>query len=240
MSESGKLLNKPQPMMTLQKLAFPLFLALVIPGPSSDAGELQPILTRKGEKVLSEDFQSDLPRKWTIQFGSWTAEDGVLKAYEKKEDKHAAAARLVQPMQDGIHALRFRLQGECKAFHYGFDPAPGTLKKKGHLFSVIISPKDVKLMKHVDKARPKEDPNEVLATAGHEFQPGAWYRMLLEKKGNEVALQIIPESGQAHLELHASHPTFHVPTPTLVFRCQGASVEVDDVQVWKALPDSSK
>jgi hypothetical protein len=32
--------------------------------------------------------------------------------------------------------------------------------------------------------------------------------------------------------LKASHPSFHVPTPTLVFRCLGEGVEINDLQVW--------
>lgn len=32
--------------------------------------------------------------------------------------------------------------------------------------------------------------------------------------------------------LKASHPSFHVPTLILVFRCLGDGVEIDDLQVW--------
>lgn len=34
--------------------------------------------------------------------------------------------------------------------------------------------------------------------------------------------------------LKASHPTFHVATPTLVFRCIGDGIEVDDIKVRNA------
>lgn len=192
---------------------------------------LEPQNSKKGELLFAHDFAKGLPKGWNAQFGEWKAVDGVLRAKQIPADNHGAAARKVLEMQDGIFELRFRFTGG-RGFHFGFDPKRGSLKKKGHLFSVIVMPTLAKITKHVDKSKPKEDPNEDLARIQHKFTNREWHTLLLEKKGNDVIAQIQPPSGGT-MVLKASHPTFHAPTPTLVFRCLGDGIEVDDVKVWR-------
>jgi hypothetical protein len=169
----------------------------------------------------------ELPKGWVAQFGDWQVQDGVLIAKQVPADNHGAAARAVLPMQDGEFRMKFRLQEGAGAFHFGFDPAKGELDKKGHLFSVVVTPGKWSILKHVDKNQPKEDPNEVLAVAEHRFEIGTWYELVLTKQG-DVAKASIEGVGA----LEATHPTFHVKTPTLVFRSIGkGAVEVDEVAV---------
>lgn len=198
------------------------------------AAPLDSLVVKQGALAFSHDFETGLPKGFRAQFGDWRVVDGVLRARQIPADNHGAAARQVLEMGDGVFELRFRLVGEGTGFHFGFDPKRGSLKKKGHLFSVVVSPNQVKLMKHVDKAQPKEDPNEDLAKATHRFAPGGWHTLRLAKTGNEVVARITPDAGGEAITLKAGHPTFHVPTPTLVFRCIGDGAEVDDVKVWRA------
>lgn len=208
-------------------------LILLAVAKATTVSALEPVMASRGKAVFAHDFANGLPPGFNAQFGDWQAVDGVLRARQIPADNHGAAARKTLPMGDGIFAMRFRLVGKGTGFHFGFDPKSGSLKKKGHLFSVIASPNQVKLMKHVDKAKPKEDPNEDLAKAEHRFAPGKWHSLLLEKVGDRVVAQIAPDDGGRAITLKAEHPTFHVPTPTLVFRCIGDGVEVDDVKVWR-------
>ncbi|MCB1090018.1 MAG: hypothetical protein KDL87_00700 [Verrucomicrobiae bacterium] len=202
--------------------------------PLSAADELATTLTKRGELMLEEGFDGDtLVKGWLIQYGEWKPQGGVLRARELATDQHAAAARRLLAMQDGVYQLRFRFTGSApKGFHFGFDPAPGQLKKRGHLFSVMVSPTGAKLMKHVDKDQPKEDPNVLLAESETAIASEVWHHLLVEKKGDQVSARIQSEKGWAEIQLSASHPTFHVKTPTLVFRCLGDGVEVDDIRVW--------
>ncbi len=187
-----------------------------------------------GELVLADDFSGDtLAKGWAAQYGEWKPVDGVLAARQIPADNHAAAARRALPMGDGAYEMRFRLTGKGQAFHFGFDPAPGQLKKRGHLFSLIVTPAGAKLMKHVDKDQPQDDPNEDLAIADAAFRIGVWHTLRLEKRGNDVTASLRSETGDVSVSLTASHPTFHVKTPTLVFRCVGDGVEIDDLKVWK-------
>ena len=185
--------------------------------------------------MLSDDFSgAELGKGWRTQTGEWKAVDGVMRSKQIPADNHSAAARHLLPMQDGIYQMRFRLVDEGTSFHFGFDPAHGELKKRGHLLSVIVSKAKVTLMKHIDKDKPKEDPNEVLATAAHQFEAGKWHTLLVEKKGDDVVAQILPDGESTKpIVLKATHPTFHVKTPTLVFRCLGDGVEIDDLKAWK-------
>ena len=179
--------------------------------------------------VVEETFDSDrLSKDWHINTGSWTVSDRVLKAKEIPTDKHSAAARRKVMTEDATYELRFRFVGKAKGFHFGFDPAPGELQKKGHLFSVIVTPAAWKLMKHVDKNRPKEFPNQNLAQDRTEFEVGKWYSLRVVTSGTNVTASI-----EGKTKFDVSDDSFAVKKPTLVFRCIGDGVEVDDVKVWK-------
>lgn len=179
--------------------------------------------------IVEEDFAgSGLPEKWTVQNGAWSSADGVLTAAEIAEDNHAASARRVVETGDAVYQLKFKLSEGTKAFHFGFDPIRGALDKKGHLFSVIVMPEEWRIIKHVDKNKPKEDPNEILATTDQSFTPGQWYHLRVTTWGTTVKAII-----EGIEPLTASHPTFSVRKPTLVFRVSGGAVEVDELRVWE-------
>ena len=192
--------------------------------------------TTTGEAVVDESFgRKELGDAWHINTGDWRIVDGVLRAREVADDNHSAAARLTVETKDAVYQLRFRLVNEAKAFHFGFDPARGELKKRGHLFSVIVTPDAWKILKHIDKDRPDDDPNETLAQQQTTFEAGQWYTLRVTTRKESVV---------AHIEgkepLKASHKTFGVKKPTLVFRCIGDGIEIDDIQVWTQQKNTSR
>ena len=114
-------------------------------------------------------------------------------------------------------------------FHVGFDPAPGELKKQGHLFSLAITPAGWTITEHNDKADPASK-NVARGKASTAFAPGQWFTLLLEVKGDEVVAHV--EGKEA---LRATAKDFHVKKPGLVFRVggkDGQEVVVDNVKVW--------
>lgn len=178
--------------------------------------------------AVNESFdRSELGKEWHVNTGEWKIVDGVLRAREIADEKHSAAARRTVETKNAVYELKFRFTGDAKAFHFGFDPARGELKKKGHLFSVIVTPASWKIMKHVDKNRREEDPNETLAEQKTEFERNRWYSLRVTTWQTYVTARV--EGKEA---LKASHETFGVRKPTLVFRCLGDGVEIDDVHVW--------
>lgn len=181
--------------------------------------------------ALDESFdRAELGKEWKVNTGEWKIVDGVLKAREISSDKHSAAARRILETKNAVYEVRFRFVGEAKAFHFGFDPATGELKKKGHLFSVIVTPSSWRVLKHVDKARPKEDPNETLAEQKTPFKRGCWFTLRVTTWDKYVTAQIKGVDEKETFKV--SHPTFGVKKPTLVFRCLGDGIEIDSVKVW--------
>lgn len=211
------------------KLALILLTAALLSA-SSPAAELEPKLGKKGALLMEEKFDGkELPKGWNKNTGKLIIADGVLRASEVAADMHAAAFRRLLPLQDAAIYVKFRFEG-AKMFHVGFDPAPGELKKKGHLFSLIITPAGWNITEHIDKDDPKST-NKALVKATATFEKGRWYELLLEVKGDDVLAQV------AGLEsLRATSKDFHVKKPGLVFRTGGKDTEemhIDEVRVWE-------
>jgi hypothetical protein len=153
----------------------------------------------------------------------------MLLAAEKSSDTHIGAFRFRLPVQDCAIQLDFKL-GDARIINLGFDPAPGELKKKGHLFSVTISKNSWSLIEHNDKANP-ESKAKTHAKADTAFDPATTYTLLLECKGDNVVAQITGKEA-----LKATAPDFHVKKPGLVFRMggkDGQEVAFDNVMVWE-------
>jgi len=181
------------------------------------------------ELALDESFEAaELGKGWNATTGSWTIANGVLRASEIESEKHSAATRRLLVTENAVYQLRFRFVKTGESFHFGFDPARGELNKRGHLFSVIVTPDSWRIMKHVDKDRPTEDPNEILAEAKTEFAKDRWYTLRMTTWETHVTATI-----EGKEPLKASHRTFAASKPTLVFRCLGDGVEIDDIKVWK-------
>jgi len=194
-------------------------------------GEPKPALGEKGLLLLDEKFDSaDLAKGWSLNTGTLKVEAGVLRAFEKSSDNHAGAFRRPLPIQDCAVQADFKLDTGSKFLHLGYDPTAGELKKKGHLFSVVVTPTGWSLIEHPDKTDPKSK-NKVLATSKTTFEAGKWYTLLLECKGDSVVAQIA-----GYEPLKGASPDFHAKKPGLVFRMSGPddqAVSFDNIKVWE-------
>lgn len=212
--------------MSLPNLLVTIFCVCLVPCGTALAIDEAPA---NSELVVDQPFDDDqLDDNWHINAGRWETADGVLRVRELEADRHAAAARYQVETRNAVYQLRFRIVGQGKAFHLGFDPAPGELDKRGHLFSVVITPTSWKVVKHADKSRPKEDPTETLASMKRAFERDQWYQLRVTTWSNYVTATI-----DSRESLKASHRSFGVKKPTLVFRCLGDGIEIDDIKVWR-------
>ncbi|MSU51236.1 MAG: hypothetical protein EXS37_19470 [Opitutus sp.] len=193
------------------------------------AAGLEPSLGKKGKLLLDENFESgSLPSGWTKNTGMLFVADGALHASEVAANKHVGAFRKALPLQNCAVQLDFKFGG-ATTFHVGFDPAPGELKKQGHLFSLMITPDAWNLTEHGDKSDPKSK-NVPHAKAATKFAQGQWYTLLLEMKGDALVAHIDGKEA-----LRATAKDFHVKKPGLVFRVggkDGQEVVLDNVKVW--------
>lgn len=197
----------------------------------SSLGEsLKPQMGKFGEQLLDETFSgSELPKGWSANTGSLQVKDGVLLASEKSSDMHVGAFRYRLPLQDFAIQADVRL-GDARTVNIGFDPTPGELKKKGHLFSLVVTKTGWSIIEHNDKADPKSKP-KTLAKAQTQFESNATYTFLLECKGDQVMAQVAGKE-----PLKATSPDFHVKKPGLVFRMggkDGQNVTFDNIMVWE-------
>jgi hypothetical protein len=199
-------------------------------GFSTVAADLEPLLGKKGKLLLEETFSGEaLPQGWNLNTGTLTVRDGALVAGELAKDKHIGAFRKPLPLQDCAIQLDFKLEG-ARRLDLGFDPAPGQLKKKGHLLSVSITPTGWSVIEHNDKSNPASK-TITHAKAAAKFEKSQWYTLLLEVKGESVVAQI---TGQQPLKVKAAD--FRVKKPGLVFRAGGAdgqNVVIDNLKVWQ-------
>lgn len=196
------------------------------------APDAEPTLGKRGKLLLEEKFESAaIPAGWNRNTGELAVASGALRSREIEADKHAAAFRKPLPVQDCLIQVDVKLDG-ANTFNLGFDPAPGQLKKKGHLFSVVIANGTWSLVEHVDKADPKSK-NKVHARATTTFPKGEWFTLVLEAKGNDVIARVAGKE-----PLRATAPDFHVKKPGLVFRVGGKGEHaalIDNVKVWELL-----
>ena len=91
------------------------------------------------EPLIAKFDEAKRPEKWTVNFGHWEPKDGVLVCRQLDKDNHPAASRWQIPLKDAVIKLRLKFDG-ATGFHLGFDPAPGEIKKEGHLYSLVVTP----------------------------------------------------------------------------------------------------
>lgn len=187
-----------------------------------------PAKTKPREKTHTADFTAkSRPANWSVNFGHWQPEVNVLVCRQLEKDGHAAASRWRIPLQDGTVKAQVKFAG-ATGFHLGFDPAPGTLKKKGHLYSLVLTPKQVSLRKHKDK-NDKQSREEILATGTYTTPEDGWVDITLSTTGDTVDIAI----GQT-MKIQAKDPTFGVRKPGVVFRVIGGDLYLNNVSVTVA------
>lgn len=194
------------------------------------AADLKPLSGTPGKVLLEEKFDGpDVPKGWSRNTGTLRIHEGRLMAGELASDKHIGAFRYRLPLQDCAIQLDLQLN-QARVFNIGFDPAPGELKKTGHLFSVMITKAGWSIVEHNNKSDPASKP-KTLAKADTPFDAAQTYTLLLETKDNEVIVQCVGKE-----PLRASSADFHVKKPGLVFRMggkDGQELAIDNVKVWE-------
>ena len=198
---------------------------------NSAGASLEPILGTKGRLLLEETFDGDaLPKGWSVKSGLVRVAGGTLHTSQKKErDGRLCLFNCAQPMQDAAIQIDFKFSGRG-GLNVSVNPSPGELRKHGHLFSVMIATTMWNITEHNDKSD-RNSQSKALASAPETFEPGRWYTLLVENKGDEVVAQV-----QGKKPLRASSKDFHVKKPGIEFRVAGRDTEevsFDNLRVWE-------
>jgi len=195
------------------------------------AGDLEPILGKKGRLLLEEAFDGDiLPKGWSVKSGEVRVANGALHTSQRKQkDGRLCLFNCEQPMQDAAIQVDFKFSGRG-GLNVSANPSPGELTKHGHLFSVMIATTMWNITEHNDKSD-RNSQSKALASAPETFEPGCWYTLLIENKGDEVVAQI-----EGKKPLRASSQDFRVKKPGIEFRVLGRGnmeISFDNLRVWE-------
>jgi hypothetical protein len=204
-----------------------LLALLVLPSALGLAGQgtdLKPILATPAKVTAEDTFTGTaLAKTWSTAKGDWQPRDGTLVGKEKPEDKHAAVCALNVPNHDSIIRFSFKLDG-ARGLSLSYN------HPKGHLFRVNVTPTAVTVATDKDK----NDPNskaEPIGKAETKFEPGQWYTMQVEVKGQKVAVQT--DSG---VKIEGSNPALDVDKTGYRFVTTGESLVLANVKAWDVVP----
>src|SRR6185503_2362952 len=148
------------------------------------------------------------------------------------QDKEAGRLCLFnceQPVQDAAIQIDFKFDG-ARGINVSANPSPGELTKRGHLYSVMITPAMWRITEHNDKLD-RRSQSKTLASAAERFESGQWYTLLVETKGDNIVAQI-----NGKQPLRATSPDFHVKKPGIEFRVLGPTMAeacFDNLRVWE-------
>ncbi len=225
------------------------------------AGEPQPLISKPGKLLLSEDFSgAAMPAKWQPggRAKSFSIADGALQGVCAPDDSHGPAIAvplegrnltlqfsvkfakpgLVLFLVDGesayggtAHLLRVALGGKFAALQQD----RGSLdSKKAQAAEKAAAAKEGRKVPPPTKeqlADPKFYRTEMLDRKEVSLADGQWHRVLVEICGNDAAAQV---DGVA---LRAKGTVFDVPKARMFFLIgMGGTMLVDDVKVWENEP----
>lgn len=202
-------------------------------------------LAKKGEVILSDDFERVDLGKWKPLIGTFTVEGGVLKGVQTRAD-HGAVGRFYHPMKDVVVEFKFQLDGSS-GFNAVFDDQKFKGSHAGHICRASFTPKQLRLADdkkgimsnelyemRKDPARKAEA--EKLAAphssgAKINLEQKRWYSVIIEVMGDQMRVSL-DGAPVAHLKsegvAHETKSSFH-------FTVNGKGVLFDDVKIWQAV-----
>lgn len=204
------------------KLVLLLSLLTALPCYAGKNVALTPILAKGGKTLAEQNFESGaLPKPWTVAKGDWQVNGGAVIGKEKTEDMHPAVLALAMPSKDSILQLSFKLDG-AKMLALSYNHAAG------HLFRVVINGDGFTISKDPDK-KDESIKGGVLGKAAAKFEKGQWYTIMVEVKGEKVAVQT--DNGA---KAEGTDPRLAMDKVNYRFVTQGESVQIDDVKITEA------
>lgn len=151
------------------------------------AQEPKPLLhDRELPAVASPSFKEPLDATWSVAKGTWTPDNGILKAVELPEEKHVAVLHHKVGLESATIDCEFKMDGP-DVFIIGCD---GTQ----HVGRVVVTTGGLSI------AEDSVKPSHSIAALKFPVNAGEWHQLHVEWQGDEMAARL---DGQ---ELRAQHP----------------------------------
>jgi hypothetical protein len=191
-------------------------------------------MNRRGRLVFGDDFGVD--SSWGAGKGIAEVKDGILRMKEKPEEQHHAGRGKVVAIGDtAVLQVSFRFdEATTKWIGLGIDHVEGDVSE--HVFRARATDEGF-VLQSGDGWGPTTRLAKVAQTKMR-WEPGRWYTLLLELRGNEALAQI---DGKvvAHVELDGAPEWQRIVRPKnrLALISGGDWASFDNVRVWEAQPD---
>jgi hypothetical protein len=136
--------------------------------------------------VTSPGFKEPLDATWSIAKGTWTPDNGILKAVELPDEKHVAVLHHKVGLESATIDCEFKMDGP-DVFIIGCDGVQ-------HVGRVVVTSGGLSIAEDFVK------PSHTIATLKFPVKEGEWHRLHVEWQGDEMAARL---DGQ---ELRAKNP----------------------------------
>jgi len=124
--------------------------------------------------TLEETFEQPLSADWHWGLGTWTAKDGVLRAFESGERRHGPVKVRRLQLSDAVIECEFRFIGKATFAGIIFNGPP----ERGHIVHFVMSRQHLRVIAH-----PQKSPNVDLLKQPGKLASDTWHRVCLEFKG---------------------------------------------------------
>ena len=212
-----------------------LVLALILS--SASAADLKPLLAQPDQVVLQDDFSKAGPldkTHWEARQGTqWVIEEGMLRGkpsgpeYRANRKNHFGyEPRISVPVTPPQCIAEFSVR-----FSGGSESAIAPFIELGHHICRLH------LSKNGVEMQADHEAVKVAEAKEFKFEPGKWYHVLAELKGDEVVVQFADGP-----TLYAKHAVFAKPVESGgnglgIAGPKDGSVEIDNVTLWSIKAD---
>lgn len=209
-----RVLHSPPPLIVMlirPRLPLCLLAILTAQGLAADAPVAAPLLHDHPLPVLATpDFKGPLDATFSISKGKWTPADGILAVLDLPEQKHIPVLHHKVGLTSATIDVEFRTDGPG-SFLVGCD-------SDKHIGRVVVNPTGLSI------AEDSVKPSHTLARLPLPVKPGAWHRLHVEWRGDQMAASL---DGQ---ELRAQHP-FFATAKARSWLAAGKSVKIRNLRI---------
>lgn len=200
------------------------------------AADLQPLMAVPDQVILQADFSVPGPLNkdhWRpLQGTQWKIADGVLLGQPSTPEFQASKPdhKGLEPRINCPAAPRECIARLSVRFSEGSETAIVPFVEFGHHVARIQFTRDGVLL------LADHDSLKVAESTSLKYQPGRWYHLLAEVKGDEFLVQFADGP-----TLHARHPSYALPPPSGapgigIAGPKGGKAELDEVTIWSIQP----